>query len=548
MRTVIDPYAICLAYLEDSKGSLQESDYAFLLGSIRSRAYKNLVNPFRDVGREYRSAAECRVLSQVSAFFSKNDTFANEERCLASAKLAFLKSETLCRITNKRLLHFFRYPDRAPDIVKHHLRDIRKIVSNVLGDFDSFLENIPEYISITSGATEETTRKRSRPYMKIRKRVSCTRGAMPYVDALYKFYTGTSATFRQVNCNRIVTVPKNSDTFRSIACEPAGNLPVQLAFDCFAKRRLKKFGINLSDQKHNQRLACQGSIDGSVCTIDLSMASDTLSLELVPYLFDEKWTRFFLDCRSPYYKGVFGSGKYSKLSSMGNGFTFALETLVFYAIAKSLRPNTLAVYGDDIITDAVLYDDTCALLAYFGFTPNAKKSYHKGPFRESCGADFFNGSNIRPFFIRKTECTAPELCHIINGLVSVGDVGGSLWRLCRDLVSRYNLPLVPFNDSTLSGVFVHPHDAYELGLIKLDKRGFLTFKGFQLSERTRPVKDGRGLIVWFLLVYGKSQRDAVSCSMVPVGDLRYRRRTLIWSDPYEAAPLSCYSWGTFLAA
>jgi hypothetical protein len=84
-------------------------------------------------------------------------------------------------------------------------------------------------------------------------------------------------------------VPKNWKTFRTIACEPDGALPFQLAFDTFAKRRLRARGINLSDQSRNQLLAKEGSINGSLATIDLSSASDTVAFNTVALLFPTEW-------------------------------------------------------------------------------------------------------------------------------------------------------------------------------------------------------------------------------------------------------------------
>jgi len=37
------------------------------------------------------------------------------------------------------------------------------------------------------------------------------------------------------------------------------------------------------------------------------------------------------------------------------------------------------------------------LLSYCGFTPNSKKTFYNGSFRESCGADWFAGEDVRPY-------------------------------------------------------------------------------------------------------------------------------------------------------
>jgi hypothetical protein len=99
--------------------------------------------------------------------------------------------------------------------------------------------------------------------------------------------------------------------------------------------------------------------------------------------------------------------KLEKFSSMGNGFTFELESLIFWALALGccrtvgVDVEHVGVYGDDIIvpTDAagLLYE----VLDHCGFWVNTQKSYIDGPFRESCGADWLNGKDVRPFYLRE---------------------------------------------------------------------------------------------------------------------------------------------------
>jgi hypothetical protein len=87
---------------------------------------------------------------------------------------------------------------------------------------------------------------------------------------------------------------------------------------------------------------------------------------------------------------------------MGNGFTFPLESLIFWAITcvacGTKARDSVTVFGDDIICPASYIDDVTKALELCGFSVNLKKSYWDGPFRESCGCDYFNGINIRPFY------------------------------------------------------------------------------------------------------------------------------------------------------
>jgi hypothetical protein len=90
-----------------------------------------------------------------------------------------------------------------------------------------------------------------------------------------------------------------------------------------------------------------------------------------------------------------------KFSSMGNGFTFELETLIFATLARTVvsmnggDPSRVSCYGDDLIVPSSDYKDVMAALRMFGFQPNMKKTFAEGPFRESCGGDYWAGVPVR---------------------------------------------------------------------------------------------------------------------------------------------------------
>jgi hypothetical protein len=96
--------------------------------------------------------------------------------------------------------------------------------------------------------------------------------------------------------------------------------------------------------------------------------------------------------------------KYHKFTSMGNGFCFPLETLIFASIChaaykESNLTQDFRVYGDDIIVRQSVVHRVLELLRHFGFTPNSRKTFTSGPFRESCGTDWHCGVNVRPIFL-----------------------------------------------------------------------------------------------------------------------------------------------------
>lgn len=210
--------------------------------------------------------------------------------------------------------------------------------------------------------------------------------------------------------NKIAFVPKTAKTHRSIAVEPFLNTFLQNGVDAVLKNRLKRVGIDLRDQETNSHLAYLGSIaDGSnekgFCTIDLSSASDTLAKEVVRELLPEDWYLFLSSLRSSSYR-IKNSDpvRYHKFTSMGNGFCFPLESLIFSAIAHAVyvvcRQNPVfRVYGDDIIVQRGVFQPMLDALRWFGFIPNPRKTFGEGPFRESCGKDWHCGVNVRPIFL-----------------------------------------------------------------------------------------------------------------------------------------------------
>jgi hypothetical protein len=92
---------------------------------------------------------------------------------------------------------------------------------------------------------------------------------------------------------------------------------------------------------------------------------------------------------------------------MGNGYTFELESLIFYGLVYGVclesgcDTKDISVYGDDIIIPAHLTPLLFEVLDWYGFEVNSEKSYWFGPFRESCGADWFQGNDIRPFYLKE---------------------------------------------------------------------------------------------------------------------------------------------------
>lgn len=233
----------------------------------------------------------------------------------------------------------------------------------------------------------------------------------------------------ECNFNVITSVPKDGRKDRPIAKEQTGNIYLQLAIGSIIRSRLlRRWRVDLNEQADVNRGFCLSSSQRKdLFTIDLSNASDTVSYALVKSLLPDDWFQLLCSVRSPW--GILPSGdaiRYRKFSSMGNGYTFELETLIFLAICKAVShvhgspaDDVFAVFGDDIIGPDYLYNTIANYLEYSGFQVNSEKSFSGSDrVRESCGVDALDGYNIRPVFMKGNPDNAMEMLGLRNRIRS----------------------------------------------------------------------------------------------------------------------------------
>lgn len=189
-----------------------------------------------------------------------------------------------------------------------------------------------------------------------------------------------------VHGSRFSTVPKNNISRRPINIEPLGNILVQSSLGEGFRSTLKTaFSQDLDRLQtvHRKRIS-----DLRIATIDLKNASDSISIDLCRFLLPKRIFKLVSEARSEL---IFGpDGQYHvprKISSMGNGFTFELMTLILTALCRSIDCDS-SVYGDDIIISADRANHLIECLEDVGFVVNPDKSFLSGPFRESCGGNY----------------------------------------------------------------------------------------------------------------------------------------------------------------
>ncbi|UUW21216.1 MAG: RNA replicase beta chain [Leptochloa chinensis fiers-like virus 1] len=309
---------------------------------------------------------------------------------------------------------------------------MRKI-AHILGDCpDSLVWT--DLCQWSGGSTVDKRRGTPAPE-KMSSRMTVTSGAFPWISAVlghdphwckanHLDIVGPCcllpSEFTFVKGGKFGTVPKDALTNRTIETQPTANIYLQKGIGAYMRRKLKRFGVDLDDQLKNQQLASYAE-RLNLATIDLKAASNSLSVKLVETLLPLDWWLLLDSLRTTFC--VFDRNRAQRLemfSSMGNGFTFELESLIFYAVATAVNESLgladfyTAIYGDDIIVPAVAAPLLTEVLAHLGFDVNAAKSFTAGSFYESCGKHYFRGIEVTPAYQKENLDSGRNTAEVIR--------------------------------------------------------------------------------------------------------------------------------------
>lgn len=254
-----------------------------------------------------------------------------------------------------------------------------------------------------------------------------------YLDVISKHFPSWAERLsrwgRRLNTvkgNRLAHVEKDVRGCRPIAIEPSANVFLQQGVGSWLKSHMRAIGF--VDLFHGQDLNRRLAGDLRNGTIDLSSASDTISIALVRELLPPDWYVLLNTIRSKRWEFRGREGTYTNFSSQGNAFTFPLETLIFKSVvmaATSLSAREVTVYGDDIIIPVESCPRAVVALEQAGFFVNSEKSYWgqhddcRKYFRESCGADYFCEELVTPVYLRTQLSEPSEVAVIYNRLIEV---------------------------------------------------------------------------------------------------------------------------------
>lgn len=365
--------------------------------------------------------------------------------------------------------------------------------------------------------------------------------------------------------SKMTFVPKNVDTERAICVEPSINMFFQLGLETVLRDRLTKlWNVELGAQPDlNRILARIGSRDGNFATLDLSSASDLISTRLCELLLPEYVYQTLLELRvSNTTIPDFGlKVDLGMISTMGNGFTFPIMTILLSCIVRAcytylgvpirdnprygaqvLAPGNWAVFGDDIIVVREAYDLVVETIERFGLRVNKSKSFNTGPFRESCGHDYFLGHDVRGVYLKRLA-SRQDVAIAVNLLNDwTFRTGIPLVSSVRYLMEGENLPLVPYADGYECGVRV-PSSIFR-GRLSNQKCFYSAFEARRATYRVqdgwiRPVKGGRrwfynGPMLLYSLLMGELRNGTILVRQN--GALfRTRRRVTPWWDYMPAS-------------
>lgn len=449
------PVLLQLSLLPGIRDLLTAKEYNFLDGSLR-RGHLECIKveflseklaSFRNNNNV--SAGAFYRLYQFTSFLKKFPIKGNDDICRQAAIEKFKEGEIQCSNTNESLSDIPFDSDRER---------IKSIIAEILGSID--LSMLRTKVEFGPGSTVNPV---NRPYDESNKFFKFSDKLYVPARQLYdlKFHMSQQASWMEalrihyhINendrprniwyeeiftkhlvpvedsyPNKITFVPKNSDEHRAIGVELNGSILLQKCMGNAIRDRLKKFGLDLNTQSRNVHFARLAKTF-DLATVDLANASNTLSIGAVKSLLPADWFAVLDSYRSWYGQTKEGdlTTKYSMFSSMGNGFTFELESLIFYALcldAVSLVTKKhykecmreVAVYGDDLIVPQDCYEQLVHHLTKYGFKVNHSKSFTSGSFFESCGSDFYDGYDVRPFFLKRELRTIKDLYFLCNSLL-----------------------------------------------------------------------------------------------------------------------------------
>lgn len=345
---------------------------------------------------------------------------------LDSQAVALVKKGTAVKtkrdITLESLEHFYSVDKGLPSSMREiennfqdrgFIYECQRMIRRILGDVPDF-KDLPIDKSFTTGATAGFKLTDSTLADKVSRTIDVSPHALPYLIQMSK---GNLALHRLLMTHgftvipssehpyTVEVVPKQWDKKRVIIKHHFGDVLCQRTIARVIRLKLKRWGIDIENGKSIHEDVLRLFAD-CFATIDLSDASDRISFALVELMLPLEWFLMLRRLKNDFITDGTNTLRLNKFCGQGNGFTFELETLIFFVIASvavkrnGQDPKGVFVYGDDTIVPEASAHAVMDAYEKCGLVVNKEKSFTTGLFKESCGYDTFDGIQCRPIYFK----------------------------------------------------------------------------------------------------------------------------------------------------
>lgn len=362
--------------------------------------FRDYVWPLRTKLPVYHMKCEYQLENFLKRYRFQTDKFTDEE---LKDKQIVSQIENINRLSKPLNVTFLLF---------NVLKKARSIIKDILGDYDE-----EEHLSLCRFG------KRASVGSPLRKSYLDLKLKAPFEASPEQIEWFKSYLARDIHLSRVVQKarPKGKPLFKickalTLTCVPKSwkslrgitpNTTIGTFYTYGLGKvftlRLRKVGLNIRKlQRKHGDWAKEFSITRTHVTADLSAASDSIVLQLLMFLIPRRWLKVL---KLGLIRNVIlpdGSVHQTPtFCGMGIGFTFPLETMVFYALLQAIKELSqtkgfVSVYGDDLIYPRAMHKYVIALFPKLGFKLNEDKTYANQNFRESCGSDFYRGCDVRP--------------------------------------------------------------------------------------------------------------------------------------------------------
>lgn len=341
----------------------------------------------------------------------------------------------------------------------------------------SWVKSVLNQFKISPGSTDDAGRNKWLKYTILSAYDSAATGFIPFEPTAAESqdeYHNLDGTYQPCKHIEVRAVPKSYKTPRLIGVrrvvDQAKCYQIDAILTLAAKcAKIHQVPVNHMAQDRDfaddpqkeirQRLASASQLlEGpmTICTTDLSSASDSISWIYLSKLYPEWYVRLVEEIRPQNVILNYSDSPKSVRNTItmlsGDACCFGNEEFVFLGPVilacelyvtwnnktfEELRQLLEAVrtFGDDLSYPECIHEIVCQLLEYMGFTVNYQKTFSgELPYREACGAEYCNGHKIHSvYFPRKALesdsranefiSTLVKLQHklVANGLSSAAD-------------------------------------------------------------------------------------------------------------------------------